>query len=377
MMTYNTPVGITWCSGLLLVAVVMFDAPARAEITVGAWEQIFNGIDYATGYADSAEPRLQRVNCLRIDLTNSYIRFFATPHSGGNETVTQKTGDFLTQYDLQVAINANFFAPFNSSASIPYETNPSGALVSQGSVVSPSQSNYEELRISQTNTAWFNASPPASLNGVWMAVAGNTMLLVDGQVLTTTNSDAHPRTAVGISENELYVYMMTIDGRQNGVSEGATYVETAEWLDRFGAYDGLNLDGGGSTTMVMDDGQSGYDLLNTPVGFLNIASTERLNGSNFGIRVILEADFDEDGDVDQDDLGTWEAGFGATSARHSDGDANNDQIVNGLDFLTWQRQFSGGATASAGTASVPEPTTCTLALAALCLMVGRRRGRSA
>jgi exopolysaccharide biosynthesis protein len=58
-----------------------------------------------------------------------------------------------------------------------------------------------------------------------------------------------PRTAVGVSANGRYVYLITIDGRQPGFSDGATLFETAEWLRRFGAYQGLNLDGGGSTTM--------------------------------------------------------------------------------------------------------------------------------
>ncbi len=100
---------------------------------------------------------------------------------------------------------------------------------------------------------------------------------------TQPSTTVHPRTAVGISENERYLYMMTIDGRRTGHSDGADYKDTGDWLVRFGSYNGLNLDGGGSTTMVMDDGLGGYDLLNVPSG-----SKERWNGSNIGVRVIPE-----------------------------------------------------------------------------------------
>ena len=114
-------------------------------------------------------------------------------------------------------------------------------------------------------------------------VAGNLMVLVNGVATQSAGvGNAHPRTAVGISEDDRYLYMMTIDGRQSGVSEGADYKETADWLVRFGAYDGLNLDGGGSTTMAMDDGVGGYRLLNVP------SSAERWVGSSIGVRVVPE-----------------------------------------------------------------------------------------
>jgi len=68
------------------------------------------------------------------------------------------------------------------------------------------------------------------------------------------------------------------------------------------------------------------------------------------------------------------------------GDFNNDGIVDGEDFLLWQLDPSVGSLADwennygtvyflSATTAVPEPTTCTLALAALCLAMGRRRTR--
>jgi hypothetical protein len=277
-MTSKNLFGIVWRAALVLVVAVVFATPARAAITVGPWGKIFSGIDHATGYADSAEPRLQKVNCLRIDLNNPYLEFYATPHSGSLETITQRTSDFLTSNGLQVAINAHFFGPMGSSI----ETNLDGAAVSQGNVVSPSASSCYELLISPDNHAWIDTTPSNSFNGVWTAVAGNAMVVSHGEVHQGPGSAA-PRTAVGISQDDRYLYMMTIDGRQSGVSDGADYKETGEWLMRFGAYLGVNLDGGGSSTMVMDDGQGGYDLLNVPS-----SNPLRYNGSSIGVRVVPE-----------------------------------------------------------------------------------------
>jgi hypothetical protein len=74
----------------------------------------------------------------------------------------------------------------------------------------------------------------------------------------------------------------------------------------------------------------------------------------------LPADFDEDGDVDGDDLSRWQMGYGATgAATHMQGDADADLDVDGADFLIWQRQFGSGS-ASLVALAVPEPTTALL-----------------
>src|SRR5690606_13089181 len=62
------------------------------------------------------------------------------------------------------------------------------------------------------------------------------------------------------------------------------------------------------------------------------------------IAFLHSADFDEDGDVDGDDLDAWRTGFGAPgAAAHMQGDADGDQDVDGTDFLAWQQQFGQGA----------------------------------
>ena len=70
----------------------------------------------------------------------------------------------------------------------------------------------------------------------------------------------------------------------------------------------------------------------------------------------LEADFDEDGDVDGGDLAAWKLGFGTTTAaEHYQGDANGDGAVDGADLLVWQRQFAAAAVVPK--AAVPEPSS--------------------
>jgi autotransporter-associated beta strand protein/probable HAF family extracellular repeat protein len=79
----------------------------------------------------------------------------------------------------------------------------------------------------------------------------------------------------------------------------------------------------------------------------------------------LAADFDEDHDVDGDDLTNWKGGFGSSGlATHMQGDADGDQDVDGGDFLVWQRQL-GSSPAIAATGIVPEPGAMVLIVVAL------------
>ncbi len=61
----------------------------------------------------------------------------------------------------------------------------------------------------------------------------------------------HPRTAAGISRNGNTLYLMTVDGRRES-DGGMSLVELAHVMIQLGAYEAMNFDGGGSTTMVVE-----------------------------------------------------------------------------------------------------------------------------
>ena len=89
---------------------------------------------------------------------------------------------------------------------------------------------------------------------VFDVVAGGPLLLRDGEVATTCDRSCggtHPRTGVGVTESGSIV-LVVIDGRQAGWSRGVTLTRFARIMRDLGAVSALNLDGGGSSVMVVD-----------------------------------------------------------------------------------------------------------------------------
>jgi hypothetical protein len=96
-----------------------------------------------------------------------------------------------------------------------------------------------------------------------MAISGNHFLVRNGLIDVRDDREMHPRTAVGIDEDTHEVLLLAVDGRQPG-SRGMTMVELANQMIDLGADEALNLDGGGSTTMVAKRPDGEVGVINSP-----------------------------------------------------------------------------------------------------------------
>jgi hypothetical protein len=92
------------------------------------------------------------------------------------------------------------------------------------------------------------------------AVGGGPVLIQEGRINITNQeeqmfvnglTDLHPRTAMGYTKNRKLI-ILVIQGRYKGVAEGATLDEEAKILADLGCYEALNLDGGGSSCMLVN-----------------------------------------------------------------------------------------------------------------------------
>ena len=97
---------------------------------------------------------------------------------------------------------------------------------------------------------------PALIVGGWPRILRDgENVAVDAPTLEGTisrNAEArHPRTALGFSRDSTTLFLLTVDGR-SALSVGMTVVELAQRMRQLGAWQAMNFDGGGSTSMVID-----------------------------------------------------------------------------------------------------------------------------
>ena len=102
--------------------------------------------------------------------------------------------------------------------------------------------------------------------GTQFAVSGNAMMLKDGKPTPPARDVArHPRSAVGLSADGRTLFIVAIDGRQEMHSQGVTLGELANIFIQLGAHNAINLDGGGSTSLVIKDPGTGvFAIANQP-----------------------------------------------------------------------------------------------------------------
>ena len=244
----------------------------------------------------SNEPALL-VNALRVDLKTPGLSLISTPRinnwqADSTETLTETTRDFITGSRMQgtavvAAINTAFFdvEGGNSAKSLP--TNLLGMAVSNSTLISPNQPYHpffvHDLITGARIERDTNISPNLSTTTVAFAGMSNGIVLWDNKVIPIINSALTARTALGISSDGRYLYLMTVDRSPSSSSPtgywGSTIGDVGGLLYSFGASSGLNLDGGGSTQMAWWDSTSNSaQLLNSPM-----FAVERFVGSNLGI----------------------------------------------------------------------------------------------
>ena len=236
-------------------------------------------------------PRSLHMHIVEVDLTAPGIAFQLTPPGGTRETIRQTTLDYLNQTNAQVAVNAHFFLPFPSR-----DLNASviGLAASGGQVYSafetPSQSyalvaDAPAINIDRRNRAGVVHRDPAFADGrhvvervtLWNAFAGSAQIITGGVETIPQYRDAqfpaglltpggpgaysnrdswynrlNARTVIGLTRDRKTLVIFTVDAR--GGSLGMRVGEVADLLIRdYGVCDALNMDGGGSTTLAIQD----------------------------------------------------------------------------------------------------------------------------
>jgi hypothetical protein len=188
----------------------------------------------------------------------------STRINGGRDLVLEKEG---TGPWLPLQAGKTYRAKVREVRASADTRLPADAMVlSMGSLAFPTVPEVEPGAILEISTP---LTP--ELMGCQTAIAGGPALIKDGKAFSLkappegdrsgyserSKYERHPRSAVGW--NATHLYLVTVDGRQPGLSVGMTLAELAEYLVNLGCTDGMNFDGGASACMWMSG-----EIINNP-----------------------------------------------------------------------------------------------------------------
>ena len=254
--------GLAWATGL--VAIVLTPAglygvglryrhpptPTQRELAPGL------------EYERRVVPGPAVVHIVRIDLGRPDLVPVATPPAEGTAVPAQRVLDFAVEQGAAVAMNTAFFHPFHSRSPFDYyprpgdPTEPFGITMTDGQEFGANRYHRGTVYFSEDDVSLepFDAAR-------W-AVTGRTTLVKDGQAQDGDEETVAPRSAIAFDGTR--VWFVVVDGRQPGYSEGITLAALGRELAGLGAQWAVEMDGGGSSTLVDTTGPKPRSL-NCPI----------------------------------------------------------------------------------------------------------------
>jgi len=266
------------CIFILFAVLLSFTGCNTKETTaqdVPLWErisettrEITDGVTYLERVYEDAFRRPYRAYILLADPDKVYLHtgtsedaYSAIPlHKQDVKEHMQAAVD--NGLDVIAAVNGDFFAISSS-----YQ--PTGLCIKNGVMLNSNSRNrpYSAITKDGKYLIGHSANDEIDLETLQMAVGGSHVIVADGQVHNVALDDdfgtiAHPRTLAGVKKDGTII-LAVIDGRQPNHSNGASLAQCAAFMLSLGAVTAINHDGGGSSTMVLREGNE-YHVMNSP-----------------------------------------------------------------------------------------------------------------
>ncbi|MBI9103302.1 MAG: phosphodiester glycosidase family protein [Spirochaetales bacterium] len=308
MVRFNKPAwGSLMLAGILLLSGCqtiflppgMDEAGYESSPSTGtpSWYPLDEGLDFYY-FRDRSFPLA--LFALRVDIraglwdlvfTEPSEAFLASREGEAMEGIT--TTDFLLEEGCYAAVNGGPFSPYRWFLPRRGQT-PSGLYVWEGQLLEGPLERFDALVVDEEGNLSIRSQGEYPFEGEFI-LGGFQRLLESGDTIVPEGGERTPRTALGISSDGRYLYLMVADGRREEYSRGLTLAETAGYLNFLGSHDALNMDGGGSSVMVLaeiprnrGDGGAGLNggsrarIVNRPVNRRGFP--ERIVATHLGIR---------------------------------------------------------------------------------------------
>lgn len=231
----------------VLLALAGCAAPLVAPGGSEGWQGLSRGVDYRrfAPLPDSV------VHALRIDLRTPGLTLALSPEAERGrplDAMPSAAGALLS-------INASYFTRDYSAR---------GWTLSQGQAWSKTMPGYASgspvFACTVQMLCRIVLQPPAEAPPAdwWLAVAGTPWLLDQGRTRSPADdatcanhcARAHPRTALGLDSSGRWLFLVLAEGRRPPV-QGLSLAELSAVMQGLGADSAINLDGGGSSTLLI------------------------------------------------------------------------------------------------------------------------------
>lgn len=210
-------------------------------------------------------PRPVSFYILRVDLRSPACEVFAITGDdpdgdGPAEAKLESPLTLAARSNAVAAVNANAFQHLPTASEAERKrgwfagklVDVAGLVAADGVVRSPPDGPLASVWFDAAGTPHIGelVEPAQAQQGVstWI-----DRLLADGQVVARPDTQLHPRTLVGIDAEARVLLLVVADGRQKGYSEGISLPEAAEFMKQHGCHNATNLDGGGSSIMLVQE----------------------------------------------------------------------------------------------------------------------------
>ncbi len=233
---------------LAALAALLLSACAHVAPTPAVDELHWQQRTPAVAYLQYSPLKDSVVHALRVDLQARGVQVLISPPAERGQVLTE----MATAVDSLAGINASFFSA---------DFIPRGLTVSNGETWLPmkDQQTSPLIACDTQPRCVIELHPPFDKQPAWRTVVAGTPWLLDEGRLRTAADDAgcahlcamtHPRTAVGLDASGRYLYLVVSEGRRPPVL-GLTLSQLSAVMLQLGARNALNLDGGGSSTMLL------------------------------------------------------------------------------------------------------------------------------
>lgn len=201
--------------------------------------------------AEYSQPQAH-VHVVKIDLNCKQVKLTGTPEGLGLMTTTE----FARRAAVDVAVNGNFYAPDASAR-------PYGLIVTDGKhwPDTKDSKHHAYFACDSENRCSIETNDTISkVDPAWMTVLTGSQIYENGSFQCAPSAPVgcrinnaiptHPRTAYGLDANAEHLYLVAVEGRLVDYP-GMTLGELSALFRRLHITRGVNMDGGGSTSLVI------------------------------------------------------------------------------------------------------------------------------